>query len=376
VASALLLLVGGGVLLFALLSPPQGPPPDRPKEVEIGIAYGTEKKRWFEAAVQEFAATPEGKNIKINLYPHGSLEGAQAVWEKEDRRVHVWAPASSLFRDSLVKRWRNKHTGGPILKEESLALTPLVFVFWEERHQAFVKKYGSVSFATVDKALREPGGWGAIADRPDWGTFQFSHTDPGKSNSGLMTLIIMAQEYHRQTGKLKPAEAADAGFQEWVAGFEKHLPPLTNSTGTLMEEMVRRGPTSFDAVVVYENVAVDYFQAAEGRWGKLAVAYPPHNLWSDHPYYVLDVPWSSPEQRRAAEAFLRFLLGEAQQRAALLHGFRPANINVPVLGVTASPFLRYPNSGLRVDIKGVAPPPGDEVVEGLLAFWEKTRGRK
>jgi hypothetical protein len=288
----------------------------------------------------------------------------------------VWAPASSLFRDTLVKRWQKKHAANPILKEESLALTPLVFVFWEERYQAFVKKYGPVTFAAVDQALREPDGWGAIAGQPDWGTFKFSHTDPAKSNSGLMTLVLMAHAYHRQAGRLSPAEVADPGFQEWVAAFEKHLPPLAHSTGTLMEEMVRRGPSSFDALFVYENVVIDYMQAAQGRWGKLAVAYPPQNLWCDHPYYLLDVPWSNPEQRRAGEAFLRFLLSEPQQRAALAHGFRPGNLNVPILGVADSPFLRYPHSGLRVDLKGIAPPPGEEVVERLLTFWEKTRGRK
>jgi hypothetical protein len=48
-------------------------------QVEIGIAYGTEKKRWLENAVQQFAQTSEGKNIKIDLIPKGSLEGAQAI---------------------------------------------------------------------------------------------------------------------------------------------------------------------------------------------------------------------------------------------------------------------------------------------------------
>jgi hypothetical protein len=375
VAAALLVVVGG-VLVPVLWRPAQPPTPDVPQGVEIGVAYGTELKRWFETAVKDFAATPEGKNIKIHLLPLGSLEGAQAVGQQEDKRIHVWAPASSLYRGMLVKHWRQKHAQGPILKEESLALTPLVFVFWEERYQAFVKKYGAVTFATIAQALAEPGGWGAIAGQPDWGKFQFSHTDPAKSNSGLMTLVIMAQEYHRQGGRLSPAEAADAGFQAWLAAFEKHLPPLSPSTGKLMEEMVSRGPASFDALVVYENLVGDYFQAAEGRWGKLAVAYPPRNMWSDHPYYLLDVPWSSPDQRRAAEAFLRFLMSEPQQRAALAHGFRPGNLNVPILGATDSPFVRYPHSGLHVDLHGIVPPPGDQVVERLLALWEKTAGRK
>src|SRR5262245_53771099 len=47
--------------------------------VEIGIAYGTEKQRWLQWAVEEFAKTKDGKNIKVNLIPMGSLEGAHAI---------------------------------------------------------------------------------------------------------------------------------------------------------------------------------------------------------------------------------------------------------------------------------------------------------
>ena len=48
-------------------------------QVEIGIAYGTEKQRWLEWAVSEFAKTSEGKRITVNLIPMGSLEGAHAI---------------------------------------------------------------------------------------------------------------------------------------------------------------------------------------------------------------------------------------------------------------------------------------------------------
>ena len=96
-----------------------------------------------------------------------------------------------------------------------------------------------------------------------------------------------------------------------------------------MKDMVGKGPTAFDAVLIYENLAIDYLKAAQGRWGDLHVAYPRRNIFNDNPYYILDVPWSSPEQRRAAEAFLTFLLSAPMQQKALSHGFRPANISIP-----------------------------------------------
>lgn len=60
---------------------PDGTDTGGPK-VEIGIAYGTEKENWLRYAVRAFADTPEGKSIKINLIPMGSLEGALGRLER------------------------------------------------------------------------------------------------------------------------------------------------------------------------------------------------------------------------------------------------------------------------------------------------------
>src|SRR5499433_747817 len=119
--------------------------------VELGIAYGTEKQRWLEWAVQEFEKTRDGKRIKVNLIPMGSLEGAHALLNG-DQRINVWSPASALYKDTFIQEWQVKYSQNPIAKEEPLALSPMVFVMWEERYQAFVPKYKTFSFATVSQA--------------------------------------------------------------------------------------------------------------------------------------------------------------------------------------------------------------------------------
>src|SRR5882724_11735358 len=52
---------------------------------EIGIAYGTEKQRWLEWAAGEFSKSPQGKAIKVNLIPMGSIEGAHALLSGDRR---------------------------------------------------------------------------------------------------------------------------------------------------------------------------------------------------------------------------------------------------------------------------------------------------
>src|SRR4030095_6917208 len=61
---------------------------------EIGIAYGTEKQRWLQWATEQFAQTRDGKRIKINLIPKGSLEGAQEILTG-NAQIHLWSRASA-----------------------------------------------------------------------------------------------------------------------------------------------------------------------------------------------------------------------------------------------------------------------------------------
>jgi ABC-type sulfate transport system substrate-binding protein len=167
----------------------------------------------------------------------------------------------------------------------------------------------------------------------------------------------------------------NAGFQQWLTSLERNTSGLTNSTGNMMKEMVLKGPSSYDAVLVYEAVAIDYLKNAEGRWGQLRVVYPEYNAWNDNPYYIINAPWSTPEQRKAAQTFLDFLLTERIQREALVHGFRPANPNVPVK-FAGSPFEIYAVNGVQVDLQKICDPPKAEVVNNLLASWQRAQGSR
>lgn len=364
-------LSGAGAETSAAAGPAAGSAPG--SAVEIGIAYGTEKERWLQWAAAEFARTPEGRQIKVSLIPMGSLEGAQAVLAG-DTRIHVWSPASSLYKAIFLEEWQVKRGGDkPIAREENLALSPMVFVMWAERYEAFARKYGQVSFKTLAQALAEPGGWESIAGKPEWGLFKLGHTHPNQSNSGLMTLALMAYDYHGKARDLTLKDILDPGFQDWAQKLERGVSGLSNSTGNMMREMVLKGPSAYDALVVYEGVAIDYLKNAEGRWGNLRVIYPSRNLWSENPYYILNAPWSSPEQREAAGKFLDFLLTEPIQRQALVHGFRPGNPAVPVR-FAGSPFVAYQPYGLSVELGTMCDPPRAEVLNNLLQWWQRSAG--
>jgi ABC-type Fe3+ transport system substrate-binding protein len=339
------------------------------KSVEIGIAYGTEKQRWLESAVEQFKSTPEGKHIQVDLIPMGSLEGAHAALGG-DKRIQVWSPASAVYKDTFIEDWQAKYGSNPILKEDPIALTPMVFVMWEERYQAFKSHYGAVDFDTINRALHEPGGWQSIAKQPEWGLFKFGHTNPGDSNSGILALLLAGHSYFKQTDDLSVGQVTDIKFQSWLGQLESATSSDSNSTGNLMREMVLKGPSSYDALLVYESVAIDYLKNAEGRWGALHVIYPEYNIWNDNPFYILNAPWSSDDQRKAAQTFLDFLLTEPVQRESITHGFRPADPNVPTR-TPDSPWTRYQANGIKIDLGRICAAPKAEVVTNLLASWQR-----
>ena len=383
-------LAGGAYLIYSLVAgggndksaptptsnsdaPTAAKTPESADRVKVGIAYGTEKKRWLTAAVEAFNQTPDGKKYEIDLLPMGSVEGAQAV-VNGDERIDVWSPASAMYREAFEADWSAQHgSGKPILREETLALSPMVFVFWDERYQAFHDKLGDATFPTIAAAASDPTGWQGIAGKSDWGYFKFGHTHPGKSNSGLMTLVLMAYDFADKYDGLSNADVLTPEFQAYLAKIERNVRDPIDSTGTLMRDFVLKGPSVYDAIMVYENVAMDYLENAKGRWGEIKVVYPQRNIWNDNPYYVLDVPWSNKQQKAGAAAFLEFLMGEPMQRLALSHGFRPGNPAVAT-NDPDSPLTKYAPYGVRQDVGRLCAFPPASVLKTLQEGWERQFG--
>ena len=220
-----------------------------------------------------------------------------------------------------------------------------------------MKKFGTVNFRTLGQAMKEYRRDGGRSPTSRGGASSSSATPTRTSpTAASSTLVLMAYEFAGKERGLTVRDIAEQRFQDWLRSFERgvtrHGSSLSHSTGTLMEEMVLRGPSQYDCLVVYENLAIDYMAAAIQRWGtegEFYVAYPDPNVWNEHPYYILDVPWSDDRQRKAAAEFLKFLMSEPVQRRALEHGFRPGNPAVPV-NSPDSPLVRNRKYGLKINL--------------------------
>jgi hypothetical protein len=332
--------------------------------LRLGVGTSSEKEAWMRQAAAAFASTPEGAGIAVDVFPTTADAACDAI-VAGDTRYAVWTPASSLFAPVLRDRWREKHGGDPLAGGESLALTPMVFVMFEDRYDAFVKRFEHLSFATLHEALALADGWKEIAGKPEWGHFRFALPDPARHTSGLAGFTLMATEFSGVFDEAPALGIIEApAFAAWARGFARAF-GTTSGANESMRAMVLKGPSLYDGVCTYECVAIEQLDDAEGRWQPLKVVYPRANIWSDHPYYVVTAPWCSAEMRAAATAFQRFLMSEPMQNLLAVHGYRPGHPRAKIR-FAGSPFLTFASRGVTIDIPTAVSTPEDAVVRAMV----------
>lgn len=349
--------------------------------VEITFLYSTEKKGWIEASTAAF--TKENLDISVKLLGKGSLEAAQALVDGKDKPI-LWSPADSLVLNLGAADYETK-TGARLFAPEgsedapqALVITPLVFVAWEDRAEVLLKTgKGQINWRLLRDAVSSNQGWAAIGGNPEWGFVKLGHTDPTRSNSGLNALLSMTLEYYKKTAGIQVADLLKPDYQTFIRDIEKGVTGFGASTGTFMTEMIRFGPSKYDVAFVYENLAIEEVENAQGRWGNLKVYYPATTLWSDHPVAILEGSWVTDAARKAARRYIKFLRSRPVQEQALTFGFRSADPSVPLKTADArNPFTRLVQYGIQIDIPPAAAAPSGAVVKNLLTMWSRVVGNR
>ena len=350
--------------------------------IEISVLYSTEKEAWLNDVMANFDGQSNGRPIKVSLEQMGSREIYLAVLDGS-RKPDVISPASSLqiaiLQDLSAKSGASLVNAADPTACHSVVTTPLVLVAWQERANVlWGDNPNSPMWQRLHDALVNPKGWESYG-HPEWGYIKFGHTDPLKSNGGLMTILLMTYNYFDKSSGLTSQDIlANAGYQQWFKEIEGTISEFGDSTGTYMQQLVTYGPSKYDLVAVYESTAIEQAENAVGRYGPLRVYYPPATVLSDHPFCVLSAAWVTPEKAQAAQVFMDYLLSQpVQEKALLQHGFRPVDKTIP-LDQPGSPFSSSDpvgDIGLQVDLPPqVELPPGD-VLNTLLDFWSRSVAR-
>jgi ABC-type Fe3+ transport system substrate-binding protein len=343
------------------------------------LVYSTEKEAWLTDALERFSKAGiryQGRPIEVKTHSSGSRELYLDILNGLSQ-PDIISPASSL-QIAILEDLSASKFGHSIVNQKDSSLcrsafnSPLVLVAWKERADVL---WGANPppdvWQKLHDALIDPKGWEAY-QWPIWGYVKFGHTDPLKSNSGFMTILLMAYDYFGKTGGLSSQDIlSDAGFRQWFTDIESTIGRFGDSTGTYMKDMVAYGPSVYDIVAVYEATAIEQVPNALGRYGELRVYYPPATIMSDHPFCVLNADWVKPDQAKAAQVFVDYLLSKPAQETALLkYGFRPVDPAI-TLDRPDSPFVRYTANGLAINLPPQIDLPDGDTLNTLLDFWSR-----
>jgi Ca-activated chloride channel family protein len=344
--------------------------------VEVSVVYGSEKRAWLEAMTEAFNAqgvkTAAGATIQINATPMGSTDSMNQILAGTLQPT-VWSPASGILLPVANARWAAANGDAKLVGDAPpLVLSPVVIAMWEPMARALGYPEKQLGWADLAELATSGRSWGDYGF-PEWGSFQFGHTHPDYSNSGITSILAMAYAATGKTRDLTLADVQNPKTYKFIRDVESGVIHYGESTGFFAEQMFSRGPAYLSAAVLYENLVVDsYNRERYPTMGTPVVAIYPREgtFWSDHPYAILNAPWVTAEQREGAEAFRNYLLERPQQEAALQFGFRPADPTVP-LGAPIIPANGVDPSQPQtlLDVPSVP------VIEAVQAAWVSNKKR-
>lgn len=232
----------------------------------------------------------------------------------------VWVPESSVW----VRQASVNLTAERLMpdRQPSLARTPTVVAMPKQMATALGWP-GDVTFDWPDLA-KDAGGTSFWADKgKPWGKFQFSMTDPTTSTAGLLALMAIADG--NNDGQV------DAGEQRGVLDVKQTMHAYLGDTSDVLTGLSAADSKSAAAALGYvsafpalEQNVIAYNRADPKE--PLVSLYPSSGSYdADHPYLILNAPWSSAAAKHAAAEFLTFARAPKARAEFLAAGFRDPN---------------------------------------------------
>jgi Ca-activated chloride channel family protein len=343
----------------------------------VRMLYGSEKQAWIEDVTGEFNRqenqTSDGRPIFVEAVPIGSAESMNLILSGEEQPA-IWSPASGILVPIANEEWASQNNGAQLTADNPppLVLSPVVIAMWQPMAEALGWPDEPIGWNDIAEITRSGQTW-ADFGHPEWGPFQFGHTHPDYSNSGVTSILAIAYAATGKTNDLTLEDVQQPEVAEFLADVESGVIHYGRSTGFFGRQMFNRGPAYLSAAVLYENLVVESYNEAEypNMPFPVVAIYPEEgSFWSDHPFAILEGPWMDDELTAAAEMYRDYLLAEEQQQKALQYGFRPADPGIPI----AAPIT--PENGVDPDQpQTLLEVPRAEVTRAVRELWEENKKR-
>lgn len=371
--------VGAGI--YFLTRPTPTEPPVLGNSLEIPFIYSTEKETWLKEAIQIFnerKLTVGNQPVVVTATAEGSVRTKDNILAGNVLPV-IWSPASDLELNQLIYAWQAEHSEEVVitsgeLATASLVQSPIVFAIWRERAELLKVHYQkeSIDWSDIADAVKK-NSWQELGGQGNWGPVKLGHTRPDQSNSGLLTITLMAYAHYDKARDLSVTDVNAQDFLTYLDTFEQAVQKFGRSSGTFFSnEVIGGGPANYDIIMSYENLVLTLHDEAESRQGQpLLPFYPQRNIVSNHPFAILRGENITEEQQEAAKLFRDFLLSEEIQQRAVQQGFRPGSSTLGIdVDVPDNPFkFQFPGASIPTSLSNLAQGPDGDVVEALLQQW-------
>ena len=285
----------------------------------ISLVTTEDKANWIRSQVYAFNNQNDGK-YHVSLIYLDSRAAMQDILAGKQKPV-LWSPDNPMWVERLSAVWNARHG------------TPLVDIDDASAFRVFLRS-PVVFLTTQNKAaylrsrLGQPGTWENLRELslrredPPWGHVRFSHADPLTSNSGMLTIAMILNEYGRDHGSAGNLEntARSSSFARYLEQMEHGLVYSKDSRlgSYAISQSYIKAPSSLDFITTYESEALS---AAE-RNKQFAVIYPNPTVVSQQSMSILSAPWVSSEQHAGASAFMNYVHRESAMKSGLKYNMR------------------------------------------------------
>jgi Ca-activated chloride channel family protein len=322
---ALFLVIGFCCGTYALLSrlfaagESAAPVPEAP----LTVAYSPEKELLFRELVAGFNEqgfeTPNGQRMAIHAKQLDPESMVNAVLEGSADYQAI-TPDSSVWLGQLDRAWGEQSGGDAVGETVRYAVSPVVIAMWEDVARQMDWPERAISWQDLlARAQSDP-------------SFRWSHPSTNSASGLLATLA----EFYAGAGKARGLTVEDVTAQEtldYVAALEKTVRYYgEGDEPALIDRALKEGRSFLDAFVVQEQMVVYYNLHRSGQ-DKLVAIHPVEGaLWEDHPLALLETSDLTPLQRQTFAQFREYLLSPEAQNLVLRHGYRPADLGIPLDG--------------------------------------------
>lgn len=319
--------------------------------VQLSIFYGGEKRALLGNA--EVARIIRDRyKIELDAIKAGSVEMATTL--DTTGKDCIWP-------SNMVAVEMARLAGKPVLGDETIFNSPIVFYAWDAVADALVDQ-GAVQrradgFLAADVSklgalIRDGARWQEDLGLNVFGPFKVFSTHPAKSNSGNIWAGLLATVLN--DGET-PVAADLPILLPKVEAYFAAMGHMEASSGDIFENFLKQGMGARPIIIGYENQLIEFLIEnagyAEQIQQKIRVIYPEPTIFASHPLISL-----REDCKRLVEALQD---PDVQRIAWAEHGFRtgllgiendPADIAVATLPERVDLVIPMPSAAVMTEV--------------------------